>query len=59
MNKCEKFLDYFDGLTKNKELPDEVKEFYDILRSTQETYKEKPAFTETGIKILTYLMISH
>lgn len=56
MNKCEKFLDYFDSLVKDvNELPREVKEFYDILRSTQDTYKEKPAFTETGVKILSFL----
>ena len=59
MNKCENFLSYFDWLVANyKEpvvIPDEVKEFYDILRSQQDKHIDKPLFTETGLQILEYL----
>ena len=59
MNKCENFLNYFDWLVANcKEpvvIPDEVKEFYDILRSQQDKHIDKPLFTETGLQILEYL----
>lgn len=59
MNKCETFLNYFDWLIANcKEpviIPDEVKEFYDILRSQQDKHIDKPLFTETGLQILEYL----
>lgn len=59
MNKCENFLNYFDWLVANcKEpvvIPDEVKEFYDILRSQQDSHIDKPLFTETGLQILEYL----
>lgn len=59
MNKCENFLNYFDWLVANcKEpvvTPDEVKEFYDILRSQQDKHIDKPLFTETGLQILEYL----
>lgn len=59
MNKCENFLNYFDWLIANcKEpviIPDEVKEFYDILRSQQDKHIDKPLFTEAGLQILEYL----
>lgn len=59
MNKCENFLNYFDWLVANcKEpvvIPNEVKEFYDILRSQQDKHIDKPLFTETGLQILEYL----
>lgn len=59
MNKCENFLNYFNWLVANcKEpvvIPDEVKEFYDILRSQQDKHIDKPLFTETGLQILEYL----
>lgn len=59
MNKCENFLNYFDWLVANcKEpvvIPDEVKEFYDILRSQQDKHIDKPLFTEAGLQILEYL----
>lgn len=59
MSKCEKFLDYFDWLVDNcKEpinIPEEVKDFYDILRSGQDKQLEKPLFTEIGLQILEYL----
>lgn len=63
MNKCETFLNYFDWLIANcKEpviIPDEVKEFYDILRSQQDKHIDKPLFTETGFQILEYLQNSN
>lgn len=49
------FIDYFDELTKDKELPQEVQEFYDLLKSQQDSYIEKPMFTESGLEILEYL----
>lgn len=59
MSKCENFLNYFDWLTANCKVPvvvpDEVKEFYDMLRSQQDRQIEKPLFTETGLQILEYL----
>lgn len=59
MSKCENFLNYFDWLTANCKvpvvIPDEVKEFYDMLRSQQDRQIEKPLFTETGLQILEYL----
>lgn len=59
MNKYENFLNYFDWLIANcKEpvvIPDEVKEFYDILRSQQDKHIDKPLFTEAGLQILEYL----
>lgn len=59
MSKCKKFLDFFDYLIANcKEpviLPDEVKEYYDILRSQEDKYVNKPLLTETGLQILEYL----
>lgn len=59
MNKCKKFLDFFDYLVANcKEpviLPDEVKEYYDILRSQEDKYVDKPLLTEIGLQILEYL----
>ena len=59
MSKCKKFLDFFDYLIANcKEpviLPDEVKEYYDILRSQEDKYVDKPLLTETGLQILEYL----
>lgn len=59
MNKCEKFLDYFDYLKNNcKEpciIPDEVQEFYNMLREQQDKHVDKPLLTETGLQILEYL----
>lgn len=59
MSKCKKFLDFFDYLVANcKEpviLPDEVKEYYDILRSQEDKYVDKPLLTEAGLQILEYL----
>lgn len=59
MSKCKKFLDFFDYLVANcKEpviLPDEVKEYYDILRSQEDKYVDKPLLTEIGLQILEYL----
>lgn len=59
MNKCAKFLDFFDYLVSHcnepVELPEEVQEFYDMLRNQQESMADKPLFTETGLQILEYL----
>lgn len=59
MSKCKNFLDYFDWLVANYQepitIPDEVQEFYNILRSQQDMQVEKPLFTETGLQILEHL----
>lgn len=59
MNKCKSFLDFFDYLVSNcKEpvvIPDDVQEFYDVLRSQQDDCISKPLLTETGLQILEYL----
>lgn len=60
MNKCEKFLEFFDDLIQNSkypiEMPEDVKEFYDILKSSQEKFTDKPEFTENGLIILEYMI---
>ena len=58
MNKCKKFLDFFDELIDACHLttiPEDVQDFYDMLKSSQNNYSEKPAFTENGLLILEYL----
>lgn len=62
MNNCEKFLDYFDWLVSNCEepvvIPDEVQDFYDMLRSQEQYNNTKPVLTEIGLQILEYLQKS-
>lgn len=57
MTKCEKFIKFFDELVEknNVEIPEEVKDFRDMLAASQENFSEKPAFTEIGLNILEYL----
>ena len=59
MNKCEKFLEFFDDLIQNSkypiELPEDVKEFYDMLKSSQEKFTDRPEFTENGLLVLEYM----
>ena len=59
MNKCENFLNFFDYLVSHcKEpvvIPEEVQEFYTMLREQQDKHMDKPLLTETGLKILEYL----
>ena len=57
MSKCTKFLEFFDAVVTelNADVPEDVQEFYDILKSSEKNFAEKPAFTETGLKILEYL----
>lgn len=57
MTKCEKFLEFFDEMVKtnNVVIPEEVKEFRDMLAASQENFTDKPAFTEIGLTILEYL----
>ena len=60
MSKCEDFLNFFDELvSKNQPLsiPVNVQEFYDMLKAS-DVQVEKPAFTEMGLSILTYLQSS-
>ena len=56
MTKCEIFLNFFNEITKDMTLPDEVKEFYNMLSSSKDKFESnKPAFTENGIAIIKYL----
>ena len=58
MASCKAFLDYFDRLFKEsgiEEMPIDVKEFYDILKTGEDTPVEKPLFTDSGLNILEYL----
>lgn len=56
-NKCTAFLEFFDSLVKSSgaTVPDEVQEFYDMLKDSQGATSDKPVFTETGIVILEYM----
>lgn len=57
MNKCEIFLDFFDEMQKHLdwEIPEEVQEFYDILKGSKDNFSNKPIFTESGLEILSYM----
>lgn len=57
MSKCEKFIEFFDSLLKDsdKTMPNEVKEFYEMLKSSQENFNTKPTFTEIGLLVLEFL----
>lgn len=59
MNKCELFLEFFDKLLSNQEepleMPQEVQEFYNMLKSQGSLQDEKPLLTESGLQILEYL----
>lgn len=57
MSKCKKFLDFFDTVVQelNADVPEDVQEFYEMLAASEKNFTEKPAFTETGLKILEYL----
>ena len=59
MSKCKQFLDFFDYLVQNckypVEIPDDVAEFYETLKSEGNLQDTKPLFTETGLEILEYL----
>lgn len=55
--KCERFLDYFDDLISKtgETIPDDVKEFYDMLRTQQNAQDSRPLLTDSGCQILKYL----
>lgn len=59
MNKCETFLNFFDFLVSNSKepvvIPDEVEEFYNMLKEQQNRTVDKPLLTESGLPILEYL----
>lgn len=56
---CKAFLDFFDELVEATDsqthIQQDVQEFYDFLREQQDSYVEKPMFTEIGLEILEYL----
>ena len=53
MTKQQEFLEYWDKLTLNQDIPQNVKMYVDALRNTDAI--EKPLFTSNGAKILQYL----
>ena len=53
MTKQQEFLEFWDKLTLNQDIPQNVKMYVDALRNTDTI--EKPLFTENGGKILKYL----
>lgn len=57
MTKCESFIKFFDELIEetNATMPEDVEEFYEILKSSAKDQQDKPAFTEMGLIILDYL----
>lgn len=58
MSRCERFLEYFDKMHNelNWEIPDEVNEFYNILKETKDDKDiNKPAFTKNGLLILKFM----
>ncbi len=59
-NKCTAFLEFFDNLVQSSgvDVPGEVQEFYDMLKDSQGTSADKPAFTDTGLVILEYMQKS-
>lgn len=59
-NKCTTFLEFFDNLVQSSGIavPDEVQEFYDMLKDSQGTSSDKPVFTDTGLIILEYMQES-
>lgn len=60
-SKCTTFLEFFDNLVQasGATVPDEVQEFYNMLKDSQGTNSNKSAFTETGLVILEYMQNSH
>lgn len=54
---CKAFLDFFDKMARGyiEPIPSEVQKFYDFLKEQQDSYIEKPMFTEIGLEILEYL----
>jgi len=56
-NKGLAFVQFFDGLVEQVhcELPDDVAEYYSMIKSSLESDNSKPTFTETGLAILEYL----
>lgn len=60
MSKCDEFLKFFDELVEKNQplsIPMNVQEFYEMLKASN-VKVDKPAFTEMGIAILTYLQNS-
>ena len=49
------FLEYFDEVTKDKEIPGRSKEFYNVLWASAADITEKSSLTESGKMILEYL----
>lgn len=59
MSKCENFLNFFNELLEQTkiEMPDDVKEFYDMLK-TNDSPKENKQITDIGLQILEFLQQS-
>lgn len=59
MDRCNKFLDFFDYLVQQAKepvvIPQEVQEFYDLLVASRKYHVNKPLFTDLGLQVLEYM----
>lgn len=61
--KCEVFLNYFEELLeqvniKLEDTPQDVQDFYEVLKSSKDGESEKVTFTEIGVQILEFMQRS-
>lgn len=57
MSKGTAFIKFFDDLVEKENivLPDDVREYYEVIKKSQDSKLNKSAFTETGLIILEFL----
>ena len=63
MTKCEIFLSYFKELldaanTTWEDVPQDVRDFYEVLESNKSGESEKPTFTPIGLQVLEFMQQS-
>lgn len=63
MTKCKIFLNYFDELRTMAgiefyDMPQEVKDFYEVLEINKSGESDKPTFTPIGLQILEFMQQS-
>lgn len=54
MSRTETFIQYFNEVTKNLDVPSDIQEFLTILSNSKDSIA-KPTFTESGLAVLEYL----
>jgi predicted transcriptional regulator len=54
MTKKQEFINYIENLIKDKEMPENVKIYWDTLKS-EKVQKDKPMFTDNGKIVLDYM----